>query len=53
MISSHPTMLVWTPIAGDGCEGIFEAASNHAMSNGELPCLPPLCEVALTIQEIF
>ena len=25
----HPTMLVWTPVAQDACEGLLEAASNH------------------------
>jgi hypothetical protein len=29
MISFHPTMLVWTPVARDACEGLLEAASNH------------------------
>jgi hypothetical protein len=29
MISFHPTILVWTPVAGDGCEGLLEAAPNH------------------------
>jgi hypothetical protein len=29
MISSHPTMLVWTPVAGDAREGLLEAVPNH------------------------
>jgi hypothetical protein len=29
MISSHPTMLVWTLVAGDACEGLLKAVSNH------------------------
>jgi hypothetical protein len=29
MISSHPTMLVWTLVAGDACEDLLEAAPNH------------------------
>jgi hypothetical protein len=29
MISSHATMLIWTLVAEDACEGLLEAASNH------------------------
>jgi hypothetical protein len=29
MISSQPTMLVWTPVVRDACEGLLEAAPNH------------------------
>jgi hypothetical protein len=29
MISSHPTMLVWTPVTRDACEGLLEATPNH------------------------
>jgi hypothetical protein len=43
-------MLMWTPVAGDACEGLLEAASNHSVPPRTFSCLPPLCEAALNFE---
>ena len=53
MISSHPTMLVWTPVARDAREDLLEAAPNHFVPRRTVLLLPDLCEAALSLPPTF